>query len=88
MGAAIALLQSWGMSWLASISIATLISLVVTGIAAWRVSVFFDHAGMHATRRQLVRLGMLSDSTDDDDDEDVASRSTTGPDATPAAPPT
>ena len=34
MGAAIALLQSWGLSWLASISIATLISLVVTAIAA------------------------------------------------------
>lgn len=74
MGAAIALLQSWGMSWLASISIATLISLIVTAIAAWRVSVFFDYAGMHATRRQLARLGMFSEAgPDDEEDENDAS---------------
>ncbi|WP_310156176.1 phage holin family protein [Luteimonas sp. 3794] len=71
MGAAIALLQSWGLSWLASISIATLISLIVTAIAAWRVSVFFDYAGMHATRRQLARLGMFSEAGHDDDDEEA-----------------
>jgi len=69
MGAAIALLQSWGLSWLASISIATLISLVVTTLAAWRVSVFFDYAGMHATRRQLARLGMFSEASEDDEDD-------------------
>lgn len=73
MGAAIALLQSWGMSWLGSISIATLISLVVTALAAWRVSVFFDYAGMHATRRQLVRLGLFSEAGHGDDDEDDTS---------------
>ncbi len=73
MGAAIALLQSWGLSWLASISIATLISLVVTAIAAWRVSVFFDYAGMHATRRQLGRLGMFSEAGQDDEDADDTS---------------
>ncbi|WP_337243997.1 phage holin family protein [Luteimonas sp. gir] len=71
MGAAIALLQSWGLSWLASISIAMAISLLVTALAAWRVSVFFDHAGMHATRRQLTRLGLFSESTPDEDDEAV-----------------
>lgn len=67
MGATIALLQAWGLSWLASLSIALLISLVVTGVAIWRVSVFFDHAGMHATRRQLARLGLFSEHDDDDD---------------------
>ncbi|TDK31615.1 phage holin family protein [Luteimonas terrae] len=81
MGAAIALLQSWGLSWLASISIATLISLVVTCIAAWRVSVFFDYAGMHATRRQLSRLGLYSEAghSRDDDDDDAPAATPKGP---------
>lgn len=68
MGALIALLQASGLSWLASLTIAALLSLAVTGLAIWRVSVFFDHAGMHATRRQLSRLGLFSE----DDDEDGA----------------
>ena len=68
MAAAIALLQSWGLSWLASISIPTLLSLIVTAIAAWRVSVFFDYAGMHATRRQLARLGLFNENDEDDED--------------------
>jgi hypothetical protein len=86
MGAAIALLQSWGMSWLASISIATLISLIVTAIAAWRVSVFFDYAGMHATRRQLSRLGMFSEAgSGDDEDEDDTSPSTRASDKAKAS---
>ena len=70
MGAAIALLQSFGLSWLLSISITMLVSLVVTGLAAWRVSVFFDYAGMHATRRQLTRMGLFSEASGDDADED------------------
>jgi hypothetical protein len=65
MAALIALLQSLGLPWLASISIAMALSLTVTAIAAWRVSVFFDYAGMHATRRQLARLGI-----GDGDEED------------------
>ncbi|WP_101927448.1 MULTISPECIES: phage holin family protein [Luteimonas] len=89
MGAAIAFLQSWGMSWLGSISIATLISLIVTAIAAWRVSVFFDYAGMHATRRQLSRLGLFNESVDDDGDDDLPTPTTgtSGPDAPRATPP-
>ena len=35
--------------------------------AAWRVTVFFEHTGMQATRRQLARFGIGDD--DDDDDE-------------------
>ncbi|WP_242108898.1 phage holin family protein [Luteimonas aquatica] len=73
MGALIALLQALGLSWLASISIAAALSLLVTGLAAWRVSVFFDYAGMHATRRQLARLGI-----GDEEDEGAAT-----PDARP-----
>lgn len=66
MGALIALLQAFGLSWLLSISAAALLSLSVTAIAAWRVSVFFDMAGMHATRRQLSRLGLFQETDDDD----------------------
>ena len=79
MGAMIALLQTTGLSWLASIAITALVSLIVMGIAVWRVSVFFDYAGMHATRRQLSRLGLFSEAGIDDD-EDGASP---GPGATP-----
>ena len=66
MGALIALMQAFGFSWLASITTAAAISLAVAGVAAWRVSVFFDLAGMHATRRQLSRLGLFQESDDED----------------------
>lgn len=79
MGALIALLQALGLSWLASISIAAVISLAVAGIAVWRVSVFFDMAGMHATRRQLSRLGLFQES--DDDGEDGTGDKAVGKDA-------
>ena len=71
MGVLVALMQASGLSWLAALSIAALLSLAVTGLAAWRVSVFFDHAGMHATRRQLAKLGLFSE----DDEEDAAEAS-------------
>lgn len=67
MAAAIALLQAFGVSWLVSIAVCALISGVVAAIAAWRVSKFFDYTGLHATRRQLARLGI-----GDDDDTDEA----------------
>lgn len=44
-----------------------LASLLVTGIAAWRVFFYFDHTGLNATRRQLIKLGIFDDSNDDDD---------------------
>lgn len=71
MGALIALLQATGLSWLASLSIAALLSLAVMGVAIWRVSVFFDHAGMHATRRQLSKLGLFNEGDDEDEAGDV-----------------
>ena len=70
MGALIALLQAFGMSWLGAISCAALLSLAVGALAVWRVTVFFDMAGMHATRRQLSRLGLFNE--DDGLDEDDA----------------
>jgi len=69
MGVLTALLVRFGLTWLAAFSICTVLSLVVTGVAIWRVSVFFDHAGMHATRRQLARLGIGDEGDDDADAE-------------------
>ena len=66
-GALIALLQSFGWSWLASLSFAAGLSIVVTLFAAWRVGHYFDHTGMHATRRQLHRLGLFDEKEDDDE---------------------
>ena len=66
----IALLRSFGLSWLTTLLITSLASLAVTGYAAWRVSYFFHHTGMHATRRQLSRLGLF-DETDEAADDDA-----------------
>lgn len=71
MGVLTALLHALGLSWLASFAICAVLSLGVTGLAAWRVSVFFDHAGMHATRRQLARFG-IGDESDDEADAEAA----------------
>lgn len=68
-GALIALLQSFGWSWLASLSVAAALSILMTVFAAWRVGHYFDYTGMHATRRQFHRLGLF----DEKDDEDGAS---------------
>lgn len=70
MAATIALLKALGWSWLLSITACTVLNLVVTGLAAWRVAKFFDHAGMHATRRQLARMG-IADEDDDGDEGDT-----------------
>jgi len=72
MGVLTALLVRFGLTWLAAFAICTVLSLVVTGVAIWRVSVFFDHAGMHATRRQLARLGIGDEDDDDEADEAAA----------------
>ncbi|AKU52069.1 phage holin family protein [Xanthomonas arboricola pv. juglandis] len=66
-GAIIALLQRAGLSWFQAMFFTALASLLVTGIAAWRVFFYFDHTGLNATRRQLVKLGIFDDSSDDDD---------------------
>ena len=70
-GALIALLHAFGWSWLLSLAVCSGLSLVVTGFAAWRVSTFFNHAGMHATRRQLARFG-IGDEPDAEDEADAS----------------
>jgi len=62
-------LHALGLGWLASVAIAGAICLAVTALAGWRTAVYLDHAGMHATRRQLARLGLLQDDEDDEDAE-------------------
>ncbi|MGH8028243.1 MAG: phage holin family protein, partial [Pseudoxanthomonas sp.] len=56
--ALIAVLQRLGWSWLQSLSFAAALSIAVTAVAVWRTILYFDRAGMHATRRQLSRLGI------------------------------
>lgn len=70
MGVLTSLLRALGWSWLAAFATCAALSLAVTGYAGWRVSVFFDLAGMHATRRQLARFGIGDE--DDGDDGDAA----------------
>lgn len=70
-GALIAVLQRLGWSWLQSLSFAAVLSIVVTAVAAWRTIHYFDRAGLHATRRQLARLG-IGDEGDDEEDESGA----------------
>ena len=67
----IALLHSLGLSWFVSLLVTSLTSLAVTGYAIWRVTYFFHHTGMHATRRQLSRLGLFDEPAEDDPDADV-----------------
>ena len=66
-GALIAVLQRLGWSWLQSLSFAAVLSLVVTAVAAWRTIHYFDRAGLHATRRQLARLGMGDEGGDEEE---------------------
>lgn len=66
-GALIAVLQRLGWSWLQSLSFAAVLSSVVTGIAVWRTIHYFECAGMHATRRQLARLGLGDEGEEEDE---------------------
>ena len=74
MGALIALLQRLGWSWLQSLSVATVLSLGVTLVAIWRTGAHFDNAGMHATRRQLARLGIGEEDGEDPSTDADASK--------------
>lgn len=65
--AGVALMQRFGLSWLASLTIAALFNLAITGLAAWRTARFFDYMGLHATRRQLTRMGLFDEHDDEDD---------------------
>jgi uncharacterized membrane protein YqjE len=65
-GALIALLQRLGWSWLQSLSAAALLSVAITALAIWKVAKYFDSAGMHATRRQLSRMGWFDEDGEDE----------------------
>ena len=67
-GALIALMQRFGYSWFQSLSVAALLSIAVTALAVWKVGRYFDYTGMHATRRQLSRLGLFDEDEAIDDD--------------------
>ncbi|WP_449465567.1 phage holin family protein [Stenotrophomonas humi] len=67
----IAFLQYIGLSLFVALLITTVTSLGITGYAVWRVSYFFHHTGMHATRRQLSRLGLFDEPGTEDPDADV-----------------
>ena len=64
----IALLHSLGLSWFVSLLVTSLTSLAVTGYAIWRVTYFFHHTGMHATRRQLSKLGLFDEDRADEEE--------------------
>ncbi len=70
----IALLHSLGLSWLTALLITSVVSLAVTAYAIWRVSYFFHHTGMHATRRQLSRLGLFDEVDEEDEDPDAGAQ--------------
>lgn len=65
-----------GLGWLASTALAAVVSLVATGLAAWRMAAYLRHAGLQATRRQLSRLRLRTDdgSGDGDDGQDHGTR--------------
>ncbi len=67
-GALIALMQRFGFSWLQSLSFAALLSLAVAALAAWKVGRYFDYTGMHATRRQLSKLGLFDEDGADEEE--------------------
>ena len=58
MAALVSLLQRFGLSWLAALSLAALLSLAVTAVAAWQAVRHLEHTRLDATRRQLARLGI------------------------------
>ena len=67
----IVFLHGLGLSWFIALLLTSVTSLAVTGWAVWRVSYFFHHTGMHATRRQLSRLGLFDEPAEDDPDAHV-----------------
>lgn len=62
---AILALHALGLSLLVSSLIGILISLLLTGFAIWRVSVFVKDASMRRTRQQLRRFGLFLPDEDE-----------------------
>ncbi len=65
-------LQRLGWSWLQSLSFAAALSIAVTALAVWRTIHYFDRAGLHATRRQLSRLGIGDECVDEEEKSGAA----------------
>jgi len=84
--AAVALMQRLGLSWLSALCVAALFNLAVCGLAAWRTSRFFDYMGLHATRRQLSRMGLFEEVDFDEDDASVPTPPASAPVPPPASP--
>lgn len=63
MATLVTFLSTLGLSWLAAMLVAALLSLAVTAYGMWRAMHYFDFTRLQATRRQLARLGIgeLSD---------------------------
>jgi len=83
MGAFIALLQRLGLSWLSSMAVASLVSVVITGLAMWQVLRYFEFTRLDATRRQLRKLGI---GGDDEEEEDEKAPTASAPTAVPTQP--
>lgn len=64
MGVLIALLQRFGLSWLAALSIAAALSLAVTALGVFKTLRYFEFTRMEATRRQLKLMGFGEDEHD------------------------
>ncbi len=58
-GITISLLERMGLPWLESLILTALGNLIMTGLAVWRMLHYLRHTGLHATRRQLLRLALL-----------------------------
>jgi hypothetical protein len=85
MATLIAALQATGLSWLVSLLLAALLSIATTAIAALAAVRYFGHTGMHASRRQLARLGLsalddLMRGFDEDDERKSATPAPPQPD--------
>ncbi|PNS09124.1 phage holin family protein [Solilutibacter silvestris] len=66
--ALVAVLVAWlHWSWPLALLVAAIANLVVTALAAWRVTVYFEHTRMQATRRQLARVGIGDGDGDQSD---------------------
>lgn len=76
MGVLIALLQSFGLSWLAALSIAAALSLAISGLGVFQTLRYFEHTRMEATRRQLKLMGLGDDEPDDEQAPDPAGSAT------------
>lgn len=65
-------LYALGLGWVAATAVAGVICLLATALAGWRTMAYLQHAGMHATRRQLTRLGLFQQEEQDGADGDAA----------------